>query len=66
LTVADEEIDTTNLFMVALMGDKLLIANPPRSPITEAEALNLAAYLVAMAETEGGQFQKVLEAVQGA
>jgi hypothetical protein len=61
------EINTSNLFMVGMVGDGYVLMKPPRpgEQFTPAEALNLAAYLVAMAEEEEGEFQKVLDAVQG-
>jgi hypothetical protein len=64
--VADAQIDTTNRFMVGLIGEKFQILNlrALRGPITKADAFNLAAYLVAMAEEDAGEFQRVLDAVQ--
>lgn len=61
-----DEIDTTNIFSVGAMGANIIILIPPAGPLSKTEALNLAAYLVAMAEEEDGEFQRVLEAVQGA
>ena len=61
-----DEINTSNLFLVGLIGERFQIMNlrALRGPITKDDALNLAAYLVAMAEENEGEFQQVLDAVQ--
>lgn len=59
------EIDTTNKFMVSMyMSGDLLIQLPPPRIIPPADALNLAAWLVALAEKEDGEFAKILDAVR--
>ena len=60
------DINTSNLFLVGMIGEKFQIMNlrALRGPITKDDAFNLAAYLVAMAEEDEGEFQKVLDAVQ--
>ena len=60
------EIDTANKFLVAHQGEKLIIMNPPRGPISDDDALLLAAYLVSMACAPTHEFDAVLEAVQSA
>ena len=65
----DYEINTSNLFMVGMMCTtpstyQVLNLRALQSPISKADALNLAAYLVAIAEEEPGEFQLVLNAVQ--
>lgn len=59
-------IDTSNKYMVGVKGSDVVILNPPRV-LTPADALLLAAWLVALAapqaDTEHG-FSDVLEAVQ--
>lgn len=58
------EIDTSNLpFMVAMQGDKIVIMRPPTRPLTIDEALNLAAWLVALSDPLGERFNKMLQAV---
>ncbi len=61
-----DPIDTANKFMVGLQGDHLAVLRPPLGLITKADALNLAAYLVMLAEDSPGRFKAVLEAVQNA
>lgn len=58
-----DEIDTSNKYMVGMQGNGIAIMFPPRGPIHRDEALTLAAWLVALAD-HGGQFGKILEAVQ--
>lgn len=60
-------IDTTNRFLVASIDGQVAILNLPTTPISRLEALNLAAYLVAMADGwEEPTFEEVLEAVMSA
>lgn len=56
------EIDTANRFLVGARGDDLVILRFARS-VTKEEALNLAAWLVALADSKG-EFPAILEAVQ--
>lgn len=58
-----DKVDTTNKFFVALLGTQVMIGNP-RGRMTKREALGLAAWLVALAEDEPGEFNEVLEAVR--
>lgn len=59
-------VDTLNRYMVAVGGDgKVQIMNPPRAPMTKEEALALAAWLVALADTND-DFRQYLAAVQSA
>lgn len=58
-------MDTFNKFAVGVQGDKITVFNivgPAR--ISKDEALNLAAWLVSLADPVGDQFPKWLEAVQ--
>jgi hypothetical protein len=59
-----DEINTANKFFVASQGDKLIIMNPPRGPMSDDDALLLAAYLVSMASSPTHEFDAVLDAVQ--
>jgi hypothetical protein len=54
-------IDTANLFRVGVIGGDLVVLRP-FSRLTRAEALNLAAYLVALADTKE-EFPALLKAV---
>lgn len=56
-------MNTENKFLVSAGGGKILVLAPPYS-MTKEEALLHAAWLVALAEKEEGQFAKVLDAVQ--
>ncbi len=59
------EIDTANRFVVGGGGRGVSILMPPRGPMTPDEALNLAAYLVVLAQHQASHtFQDVLMAVQ--
>lgn len=57
-----DPIDTTNKFIVSAQGDDLLILRAV-SRITQEDALNLAAYLVALSEQPLEKFIKVYKAV---
>lgn len=63
---AKSGIDTTNLFAVSIHDDEIILLNPPRSPMSKDTALNLAAYLVALADHGDIPFRRILEAVQNA
>lgn len=54
-------MDTSNLFMVHRTRDKISVSRA-KSPMTREEALNLAAWLVEVAEG-GSDFQILLEMV---
>lgn len=56
-------IDTTNLYLVGRVGDKIRVSRNTQLPMTRAEALNLAAWLVTLADPEGKQFPAVLKAI---
>jgi hypothetical protein len=59
------EIDTTNQFGVCASGNGSIgILVPPRGMLTKQQALTLAAWLVALADPLGEEFQNILEAVQ--
>ncbi len=53
--------DTTNRFAVGAQGEHVVVLLPLPPKLTPAEALNLAAYLVALADD--GSFAGLLEAV---
>jgi len=54
-----------NKFLVGSQGEQIVIGLPMRSArMSKEDALTLAAWLVAMAETEQGQFQAVLAEVE--
>lgn len=57
---------TENLYLVGAQGSHVHIKRGLGQQIlTRAEALNLAAYLVALADPTGEDFEQVLEAVRG-
>lgn len=58
------EIDPANKFLVAVRGGRMVILNPPRGPIHESDALNLAAWLVAVSMQGREEFLRVLDAVE--
>lgn len=55
-------MDTENKFMVGVQGDFIRVLKPVPPMLTKAQALNLAAYLVALANDDGS-FDAVLVAV---
>jgi hypothetical protein len=55
--------DTTNKFLVAMRGDGLLAPMRPVQLLRKSDALNLAAWLVAMAD-DNDEFPALLEAVR--
>lgn len=56
------EIDTMNRFMVGIQGGNIIVMRPPIAPISKADALILAAHLVAMAD-DRDEFPAILAAV---
>ena len=59
--MSDIPIDTSNLEAVSMQGDTVVIMRRGIR-LTQEEALNLAAWLVALADSNG-RFQEVLNAV---
>lgn len=60
-----DDIDTTNKFMVGVRVDKIIIMMPPRRELSKADALNLAAWLVTLADDEPPhKFLSIVEAIQ--
>ena len=63
MTTDKKKIDTTNKFLVA-SGGGIRMLSPPVRPMSESDAVMLAAYLVAMAEHKSSfTFQEALDAV---
>lgn len=58
-----DDVETTNDFLVGTHGDEIAIMRPPFR-LTKVEALRLAAWLVALAEEDDGEFAAVLDAVR--
>lgn len=59
--------DTTNYHLVSARGDdQVVIINPPKPMVsmTKGQALVFAAWIVALAEEQDGEFAEVLKAVQ--
>ena len=61
---APNEIDTTNKFMVASQGDRILIMRPAIN-MSHDDAVLLAATLVALALQSTHTFEEVRKAVEG-
>jgi hypothetical protein len=59
-----DTIDPFNKYGVALASQGLMILMPPRVPMSDDEAVELAAWLVSMAVQPTHPFDKVLEAIQ--
>jgi len=62
----NKQIDTSNPFIVGGAGEYVQIMMPPRGPISKEKALNLAAWLVAIADPLEEEFPKVLRAIMNA
>lgn len=61
----NEEIDTTNKFLVGVLGDQVVLPKPVPPKLAAADALILAAWLVAMAQCiePESNFTALLDAV---
>lgn len=55
--------DTSNAFEVVKHFEQIRILKPPTRPLTKSEAIRLAAWLVAMADPERKQFDRILDYV---
>jgi hypothetical protein len=57
--------DISNRFLVGYKGEWLCILQPPTTiPIPREDALNLAAWIVCLADPSGKDFQRVVEAIK--
>ena len=63
-TAVSAEIDTANDCLVAVNDQGVLLMMPPRFPMPKDKALRLAAWIVALADPVGDDFQKVFDAVR--
>lgn len=52
-----------NKYLVGARGDKIAIQNPPRGDMTRDDALELAAWIVAIADPVGNDFKKKFDEV---
>jgi hypothetical protein len=59
-------MDTFNKHMVGVHGDNIVIMNPPRMPMSKADALIFAAWIVTLADYSEDEkdFRNALEAVR--
>lgn len=63
---AINEPDTANRFLVgATVDGKIRVMALFNRPLSAADALNLAAYLVALSGAERGEFLHLLDAIEG-
>lgn len=58
-----EVMDTTNKFLVSTQGEHVVVMLPLPPRLTREEALNLAAYLVGLADMNG-EFDRLRQAVE--
>lgn len=58
-----EDTDSTNQFLVSVRGEDIVVLLHIPRPMGKAQALNLAAWLVALAD-DHNQFPALLNAVQ--
>lgn len=61
----DGSIDIANAQLVALQGDNLVVMNP-RTVMRRQQALIHAAWIVAIAEVDAGEFARILDVVRSA
>jgi len=61
--MAQEPIDIDNIQLVGMAGD-LITVLMPRQRMTKQEALVHAAWLVALADETGEEFEKILRRVE--
>jgi hypothetical protein len=57
------EIDTTNDHLVGIQGGRVVVVMPPLRPMAYAEALRLAAWIVAIVDDDEA-FNAILGAVR--
>jgi len=57
-------VDATNKFFVGSRADGVMILRQPVGPLSQADALNLAAWLVALADPSEDEFPAMLAAVR--
>ena len=57
-------VDPVNTFGVGRRGEKVTIMMPVPEELTKGEALNLAAWLAALADLEDATFDTLLRAVR--
>ena len=60
-----DELDLGNKFCVGVSGARLIISKPPRGSMSLDDAVNLAAWLVALADPFGEKFKKAFAATGG-
>lgn len=59
------ELDASNKYMVGVKGDEIVILNPNCRILSKQQALNLAAWLVTLAD-DNDEFGLMIEKVQNA
>lgn len=59
-----DEIETFNKFFVGATSNGIRLMRPPTGELSHDDALNLAAWLVAVADPGGERFAEVLAAVE--
>lgn len=59
-------MDTTNWHLVTVAGheESIVIQRPPVRPMSKRDALLFAAWIVAVAEEQEGEFEEILNAVK--
>lgn len=55
--------DSSNQFAVGVRGDYVVITRVPIGQLTKPEAVNLAAWLMVLADPEGKEFSRVVEGI---
>lgn len=58
-----DELDISNTYMVGVSGANIIMLRPPRGSMSKSDALNLAAWIVALAD-DHSKFPEILSAVQ--
>lgn len=61
--MTETKIDTTNKMLLGAIGPNFVISKPPSIEMSKDEAINLAAWIVAMADPTREQFDPLLSAI---
>jgi len=59
-----DETNTLNKYAVGASGARIIILRPPRGSMSPDDAMNLAAWLVALADPGGDKFAALLKTIK--
>jgi len=64
IKASEPAVDTSNEFEVVAGGETVRILNPPTRPITKAESLRLAAWLVVMSRASADELCRMIDKIK--